>query len=221
MATTTEPKTKPELAVERFVLRDVGWAGYQSLLKMVENRRVRVTYDRGDVELMAPLSIHERYKSLIGRMIEAITEELDIQAVAVGSTTFNSEELDRGLEPDECYYITNAGRIRDWSRVDLDVDPPPDLAVEVEISSSSLDRLGIYAALGVSEVWRFDGVTMSVLLLQHDRNYVPNETSAAFPYLPMNELARFLRGYDSGNDSRWGRSFREWVRATVLPRARG
>src|SRR5271156_5723577 len=84
MTTATEPKTTLERPPERFVLRDVGWTGYQTLLKMVENRRVRVTYHRGDVELMAPLSIHERYKSLIGRMIDTITEELEIQVVAVG-----------------------------------------------------------------------------------------------------------------------------------------
>jgi len=220
MATATEPMTKPERAPERFFFRDVGWTGYQTLLKMVENRRVRVTYDRGDVELMAPLSIHERYKSLIGRMIETIGEELEIQVVAVGSTTFNSEELDCGLEPDECYYLTNAGQVRDWKRVDLNVDPPPDLVVEVDITSSSIDRQGIYANLRVPEIWRFDGDTLTVLLLQQDGNYIPNETSLAFPFLPMNELAAFLRGYALGDDSRWGRMFREWVRTTLLPRVR-
>jgi len=218
MAIATEPKMKSELAGERFVFWDVGWDGYLSLLKMVENRRVRVTYDRGHVELMAPLPIHERYKSLIGRMIEAITEELDIQAVAVGSTTFYSEELDRGLEPDECYYLANAGRVRDWKRIDLNVAPPPDLAVEVDITGSSLNRLGIYAALGIPEVWRFDGVSMSVLILQQDGTYAPNETSLIFPFLSMSDLVAFLRGYDPNNDTRWGRSFREWVRVNLVPR---
>jgi Uma2 family endonuclease len=219
MATATEPSTKL-CAIERFVFRGVGWTGYQSILKMVENRRVRVTYDRGDVELMASLAIHERYKHLIGRMIDTIAEELEIQAVAVGSTTFNHEELDRGLEPDECYYLTSAARVRDWKRIDLEVDPPPDLAVEVDVTVSSLNRLGIYAALGVTEVWRFDGESMTVFLLQENRNYIPTETSAAFPFLPMTELASFLRGYDSGNDSRWGRTFRDWVRRILVPMAR-
>jgi Uma2 family endonuclease len=220
MATVTEPRTKLDRPVEQFLFWDVGWTGYQSLLKMVENRRVRVTYDRGNVELMAPLSIHERYKHLIGRMIDTIAEELEIQVVAVGSTTFKSEELDRGLEPDECFYITNAGRVQDWSRVDLDVDPPPDLAVEVEITSNVLNRLGIYAALRVPEFWRFDGETLSVHLLQEDGSYIPSETSAAFPFVSMNELASFLPGYALGDDTRWGRTFREWVRTTLLPRYR-
>lgn len=220
MATATEPRTTVERPPERFVFRNVGWTGYQTLLKMVENRRVRVTYDRGDVELMAPLSIHERYKHLIGRMIDTIGEELEIQVVAVGSTTFSSEELDCGLEPDECYYLTSAGQVRDWKRVDLTVDPPPDLAVEVDITSSSIDRQGIYANMRVPEIWRFDGEMITVLLLQQDGNYIPSETSLAFPFLPMNELAAFPRGYALGDDSRWGRAFREWVRTTLLPRVR-
>jgi Uma2 family endonuclease len=151
-------------------------------------------------------------------MIDTITEELAIRIVAVGSTTFNREAVDRGLEPDECYYIANAGRIVKWDRIDLDVDPPPDLAVEVDITRSSLDRVGIYAALGVPEVWRFDGVEFEVLLLGADRNYTRSEQSAAMPFLPMSELADFLKDYESGDDSRWGRSFREWVRTTLLPR---
>src|SRR4051794_39001340 len=112
--------TKGGAAAEHFLLYGVGWEGYRTLLKMVENRRVRVTYDRGDVELMAPLPIHELYKHLVGRMIDTIGEELDIPLFAQGSTTFHREDLDRGLEPDECYYIANAGRVADRSNLNLD-----------------------------------------------------------------------------------------------------
>lgn len=221
MAAVTLPKTRPDLAGQRFVLYGVGWEGYQTLLKMVENRRVRVTYNCGDVELMTPLPIHELYKHLVGRMIDAIGEELDIPLFAQGSTTFHREGVDRGLEPDECYYIASAGRVNDRTRLNLDIDPPPDLAIEIDITSSSLDRLEIYAALRIPEVWRFDGETLSVLLLHGDGTYVPSETSAAFPFLPMPEIARFWRAYDMNNDSRWGRSFRAWVRDVLAPRARG
>jgi Uma2 family endonuclease len=220
MTTATQPKSKPFLNGQRFVLWDVGWEGYQALLKIIGDRPIHLTYDRGNVELMSPLPIHERYKSLIGRMIETITEELELPAVGVGSTTFNREAVDRGLEPDECYYLANASRIKDWNRINLDVDPPPDLAVEVDVTRSSLDRLGIYAALRVPEVWRFDGENLTVLLLQADGSYAPSAKSAAFPWLPMDELAAFLRAYDPNDDSRWGRKFREWVRATVLPKVR-
>jgi Uma2 family endonuclease len=169
---------------------------------------------------MSPLIIHERYKKLFGYMVEAITDELDIPRVAAGATTFNAEILDRGLEPDECYYLANAARLRATDRIDLAIDPPPDLAIEVEITSSLLDKLGVYAALGVPEVWRFDGETLTVLLLGADGVYAPSPTSAAFPFLPMGEIVRRLQEYDPNNDTRWGRAFRAWVRDELAPRIR-
>jgi Uma2 family endonuclease len=218
MAIVTSPKSRAAQDGQRFVLWNVGWKGYQSLLATVGNSRTRITYDRGNVELMSPLRIHERYSSLIGRMIETITQELDIRVVAAGSTTFNSAMLDRGLEPDKCYYFASAAQVHDWDRVDLSIEPPPDLAVEIDITSSSLDRLGIYAALGVPEVWRFDGHILQVLLLESDGAYHETENSRALPFVPMAELTRFLLQYDFGNDTRWARSFCEWVRATLVPR---
>jgi Uma2 family endonuclease len=180
-----------------------------------------MNYDRGNVELMSPYIFHGRIKKLFGYMIEALTDELDMPRVAAGSTTFNSEILDRGLEPDECYYLANAHRLRDVKQVDMTIDPPPDLAIEIEITTSLLDKLGIYAALGIPEIWKHDGEQLSVLLLQPDGAYAPSESSAAFPFLPMGEVARFLREYEPTNDTRWGRAFRAWVRDEVVPRVRG
>jgi Uma2 family endonuclease len=221
MATIAEPRVRPAEGERRFVIYNVGWGGYQTLLKLLGDHGPRLTYDRGNVELMSPLIIHERFKKLFARMVETITEELDIPMVAAGATTFNAELLDRGLEPDECYYLTNAARLRDTDRIDLTIDPPPDLAIEVEITSSLLDKLGVYAALGVPEIWRFDGETLTVLLLRPDGTYAPGASSAAFPFLPMNEILRSLLGYDVNNDTRWGRAFRAWVRAEIAPRLRG
>lgn len=222
MAAIVEPEVRPAVnpveGEHRFVIRGVGWDGYQTLLGLIGNRPIRITYDRGDVELMSPLISHERYKSLMGRMVETITEELDIPIVAAGVTTYHAEMLDRGLEPDECDYLANAGRVRGMERIDLAIDPPPDLAIEVEITASVLNRLAIYAALGVPEVWRFDGEVLTVLLLQPDKTYAGSEVSAAFPLLPMGEVARFLLEYNPSNDTRWGRAFCAWVRAEVMPR---
>lgn len=203
---------------QRFLVRNIGWRGYQTLLEVMGSRPIRLTYDRGDLELMSPLPRHERFKQLLGRMIEAITEELGIRMIAAGSTTFNREDSDRGLEPDQCYYFANTERIRDQDRIDLSVDPPPDLAVEIDITSHSLDRLKIYAVLGVPEVWRFDGEVLEVLLLQSDGTYRPSETSAALPFLPMHEVARRLLSYDRSDDTRWGREIRAWVRRELAPR---
>lgn len=218
MATITEPRVKNVEGERRFVLHEVGWEGYQALLKMVGDRSTRLTYDGGSVELMSPLNIHERYKNRLGRVVEALTEELNIPVIGGGSTTLNREDLDKGLEPDECYYFNNRERIG-WKRnLDMTVDPPPDLAIEIEITRSALNRLGIYAALGVAEVWRFDGETLSVMLLGPDGAYAESATSATFPYLPMDEVVRFLRD-DEWDDSRWGRALRAWVREVVVPKA--
>jgi Uma2 family endonuclease len=165
--------------------------------------------------------MHERYKSLLGRIIETITEELSIPIVAVGSTTFQREDLDRGLEADECFYIASAGKIRDWTHIDLTIDPPPDLAIEIDTTSNSRRRMGIYAALGVSEVWRFDGTSLIVLRLGNNGAYQAVNESMAFPFLPMQEIARFLREYSLGDDTSWAKGFREWFRTAIAPVARG
>jgi Uma2 family endonuclease len=221
MATLTASKTTPKLDGQRFVLWNVGWKGYESLLETIGKGHVRVTYDRGNVELMSPLRMHERYSALIGRMIEAITQLLKIRAVAARSTTLRSELLDRGLEPDQSYYLASAARISDWERVDLSVEPPPDLAIEVDITSSSLDRLGIYAALGVPEIWRFDGQSLQVLVLNAEGSYSTTNTSKALPFVPIEELTRFLLEYNLGDDSAWAETFCEWVRATLTDRVGG
>lgn len=198
----------------RLVLHGVPWAHYDALLELFKDRPLRLTYDRGTLELMTPLSIHERYKMLIGRMIDVMTLEWGIRIVAVGSTTFRSEEARRGLEPDQCYYLASAAGVADWSRVDLDVDPPPDLAVEIDVTSDSALRLGVYAGLRIPEVWRFDGETLEVLRLEGDA-YRPVPTSVALPSAPIAEMARFLMRYNLGDDTAWTREFRDWLLKTI------
>jgi Uma2 family endonuclease len=211
MATTTEIRSRPLEPESRVVLHGVGWEGYETMLKLVGDRPVRLTYDRGDLELMVPSLDHERYKSLLGRLIETLTLELDLPCDAAGSTTWRKQLEDRGLEPDECYYLANAERVV-GRKVDLSVDPPPDLAIEIEISRSALDRLGIYAALGVPEVWRFDGEALRVEQLQADGTYQEVAVSPSFPFLPLNEVIRWLRRAETMGQTPWLRQFREWVR---------
>jgi len=198
----------------RLVLRDVPWGDYERLLGLFADRPLRLTYDRGTLEIMAPLSIHERYKMLIGRMIDVMTLEWGLRVVAVGSATFRREEAGRGLEPDQCYYLSNAGKVADWSRIDLDVDPPPDLAVEIDVTSDSTLRMNVYAALKVPEVWRFDGERLDVFLLVDDA-YRPAVASLAIPLAPIAELPRFLSRHTIGDDTAWTIEFRRWVRENI------
>lgn len=219
MSTAAPPKLQE--AAQRFVLHDISWKDYQTFLMILQDRPIRLTYDRGTLELMTPLSIHERYKMLIGRVINIITEELDIPVVAAGSTTFHRQALARGLEPDQCYYFSSAGKVADWAHIDLDVDPPPDLAVEIDVTKDSRRRLAIYAALKIRELWRFDGERLEVLQLQENAAYKVMPRSEIFPQAAMAEIGRFLSQFAVGDDTRWARAFRQWVRETLAPRAWG
>lgn len=213
MSTTLE-RTKSTAAPRgdegRIVLMDVSWDQYETLLDLFKDHPLRLTYDRGTLELMTPLSIHERYKMLIGRMIDVMTLEWGIRIVAVGSTTFRSEQASRGIEPDQCYYLANIDGVADWARVDLAVDPPPDLAVEVDVTSDSALRLGIHAGLKIPEVWRFDGVRLQVLRLEGDA-YRPVAASVVLPSAPIAEMTRFLARYNMGDDTAWTLEFRDWL----------
>jgi Uma2 family endonuclease len=217
MATAVEPRPRTLIPEQRVVLYGVGWEGYETILKLIGDRSVpRLTYDRGDLELMAPSYEHEAFKRGLGRIIDAVTEELRIPCIAAGSTTWRRKLKDRGLEPDECFYLASFPRVRGKKKIDLEIDPAPDLAIEVEISRSALDRMGVYAALGVGEVWRFDGETLTVETLQADGSYTPAAVSPSLPMLPLDEVVRWLRLAEEIEDhSEWGRRFREWVRAEL------
>src|SRR5580658_7263974 len=131
----------PPIAVcdqQHIVLDDVSWATYQNLLDDLEQRPIRLTYDNGSLEIMPPLPIHEWWKGRLGRMIEMVSLERKIEIESLGSTTFSRHDLAKGLEPDECYYVAHAADIRGKQEIDLSVDAPPDLAVEVDITRRSI-----------------------------------------------------------------------------------
>jgi len=219
MATATISPPAQSHDHEYVLLHGVRWSTYEALLEDMGDRHIRLTYDDGSLEIMTLSPRHERSKKLIGRMIEAMTEELNIPIRSGGSTTFKKQLKKKGLEPDECYWVANEPSVRGRADLDLELDPPPDIAVEVEVSRSALNRLGIYAALGVSEIWRSDGHQVMVAQLQDDGTYAPVDRSPSFPWLPLAELGRFLDESATMDETRWIRSFRAWVRAEVAPLA--
>lgn len=172
-----------------------------------------MTYDRGVLEIMAPSKLHEQVKRLIGRMVETFTEELNIDVMGAGSTTFKHEDLDRGFEPDECYYVQHAADVRGKVEIDLLIDPPPDLLIEVDISRSSLNKFGIYRALGVSEVWRYDGERLRFYVLQADA-YVEVQDSLVLPPLSASQLSHVLSQRLGESETALIRGFRQWVQET-------
>jgi Uma2 family endonuclease len=195
------------------VLYDVRWQTYEALLADRGDHGPRIFYDQGTLEIMSPSRKHERLKELIGRLIEAYSEELNIEISAAGATTLKSQLRKRGLEPDASYYVENEPRVRHKDDIDLAVDPPPDLAVEVDITSKSADKIGIYSSLGVPELWSHDGARLVVRHLDTTGSYAVVDRSRAFPDLPLDELSRFLEERAALSDTQIGRAFRAWVRS--------
>jgi Uma2 family endonuclease len=196
---------------QHIVLDNVSWDFYEHLLQEVGDRPIRITYDSGDLEITAPLQIHEVWKKRIGALIDIMCLERDIKVVPAGSTTFRMRQKEKGLELDECYYIQHA----EWARIekepDLSTDPPPDLAIEIDITSRSIKREPIYAALGIPELWRFDGEQLVVLKLGKNGQYTSQSKSDAFPFLPIDKLNGFLRRFINEDHNTVVRAFRDWV----------
>lgn len=197
---------------DRVILRNISWQTYQFLVKDFEQQpAMRLTYDRGLLEIRMPLDPHETYRKLLGRLVEALSEELEIEIRSLGSRTCDREDLGRGLEPDQCYYIQNEQAVWDKEQIDLSKDPPPDLAIEVDITSSSINRLDIYADLGVPEVWRYDGQNLIMYHLENQQ-YQNCSRSIAFPLLTSSEIERFLNLKKTTQENALIRLFRAWVR---------
>jgi Uma2 family endonuclease len=197
---------------DRVLLREISWQTYQFLVKDFEKQpAIRLTYDRGLLEIRMPLDQSETYKKLLGRLVEALTEELDIEIRSLGSRTCDREDLSRGLEPDQCYYIQNESVVWGKTQINLSTVPPPDLAIEIDITSSSLNRLEIYAHLGVPEVWRYDGQSLRMYGLGGGQYQICG-ASIAFPFLTSSDLQRFLELRKTTKENALIGLFREWVR---------
>lgn len=195
-------------------LSGISWQTYENLLtELSSSRRLKLTYNRGNLEIMVPSPEHESYKKVLGRFVETLAEELDVRIEPLGSTTFKHPELS-GAEPDECFYLKNVNLIKGKKRIDLQQDPPPDLVVEIDITSSSKNRLEVYADMGVPEIWRYDGNDFSINVLQ-DKQYINVEESLAFPNLPLTEISEFLQQVGEKDYLELIKDFRNWVKSHI------
>ncbi len=216
MTTVTAPSSPP-LPAEQFspVMEGVSWDTYERLRNELDEAGsiIRITYDRGRMVLMSPLPRHAKWSRLIEQLITALATERGIPFSAFGDATWKRKDLQRGLEGDECYYVQQAEAMRGKSTIDLTRgDPPPDLAVEVNVTHDPLDKPNLYAALGVPELWQYDGRRVEVLILQPSRNYKATEMSVAFPGFKPGELHRFLDMFPAKLDSEIVAEFRAWLR---------
>ena len=198
--------------VQHFVLDGVTWSFYEHLLKEIGDRPIRVTFDDGTIEVMAPLSEHEIPKEFIGWMIKSLALLINRPMKLGGSTTFRRREKQKGLEPDDCYFFESAPKMQRVKRWNAKIHPAPDLAVEIDIFSRSIDREPIYAALGVRELWRYDGQNLRCYHLI-DNQYSLRKHSKAFPFLEVGLLRQFLDRLDEvSDDGKVMREFMAWVK---------
>lgn len=204
------------LAEQRTVLHNISWQTFEALLKETgEDRGSRFAYDCGTLEIMTPLFEHENPKIQLDRFIIVLAEELEIEIKSAGSTTLKRRIENRGIEPDNCYYIQNELAIRGRQELDLETDPPPDLAIEIDITSSSVNKFGIYSSLGVPEVWRYNGRVLKFYQLA-DGQYVECEFSIAFPLISVTDMSRFIEQSKTFGEIALLKSFRAWVRDKIV-----
>jgi len=196
---------------QHIVLEGMSWDFYERLLRDIGARRVFVTYDEGRIEIMSPLPEHEYWSTIIERLIQTLTLELDMPIASLGSTTFKKKTAAKGLEPDDCFYLQNESRIRGKRRLDLRRDPPPDLAIEIDITHLSIPKRPIYAALRVPEIWHFDGERLTCLHLR-GKDYRPSANSLAFPFLRIVDVEPFLKMMPEKGENPTVRAWIEWIR---------
>jgi Uma2 family endonuclease len=192
-------------------LAAVSWDDYQTFLKALGKYSLPHFYDRGTLVMMSPLKVHDWVKSLIARMIESMTLGMRIPIQTVGTMTVTSGRSLRGLQADEAYYIQCEPRVRGSSVFHPDVDPPPDLALEVDVTHQSKQKLKVYSALRIPEVWMHDGRQLQFLRLVKGK-YKSTKRSIAFPWLEPSDLQMFLDRRESKNETDLLLDFVRWAR---------
>lgn len=208
----------PESVVSesRVLLHDIRWETYERLLEDLGDRPIRKVFDRGELEIVTPSFRHERWASLVARLVGAIVDELGIPIVSGGATLLKRADLQRGVEPDACFWIASEPALRGRFEHDALADPPPDLVLESEASRSLLPRLPLLAALGVPEVWCFDGPALRIQVLGDDGSYAEQVASRSFPWLRVEALREQLAAAVDSDETAWLRAVRAWLRDRVL-----
>jgi Uma2 family endonuclease len=204
---------EPILSDHYFFLQGISWQTYLDIRESRDNSHIRMTFNRGRLEMMAPSKRHEHFGYFLGRLIDVWTEERNIDVQSCRTMTFKREDLLRGLEPDNCYYLAHEPAIRNKDELDFTVDPPPDLAIEIDLSGYAVEKLEIYAAFGVPEVWRYDGRRIFVHLLEGRGDYADVSESVCLPGIPLREIEKLMQTIGSTSDTRLVKEFRMSVRA--------
>jgi Uma2 family endonuclease len=205
------------IAPQHFVLDDTSWEFYTRVLEEFGNRPMGIKFDQGRLEMRAPLAEHEAAKEAIGVLIDLLAADRRMKIARFGSTTFRRPDIQKGVEPDKCYYFgATVKRVRGMKEFDPAIHPAPDLAIEIDITRRSVKRQPIYALLGVPELWRFDGSRLTILTLSKKGEYDTSPQSRAFPFLPMTGFEEFVRRMIAEDQTTVQLEFDAWVK--TLPR---
>lgn len=198
---------------QQLLLKNVSWQTYESILEELgESRAAKINYYQGLLEFVTPLPEHEDDKVMIGDLVKALLEELDIEFRSLASTTFKNENMDAGVEADDCFYIQNESLIRGKKRIDLTVDPAPDLAIEIDITSRTL--LNNYEALRVPELWRYDGQSLEIYVLNSGK-YIKS-ISRIFYQLPIHKvIPQYVEQSKVVGRNTVMKAFRNWVKVQL------
>ncbi|MGI8738188.1 MAG: Uma2 family endonuclease [Gammaproteobacteria bacterium] len=210
--------SRPRQVAGQVILRDITWETYERLLsEHGDSTGTRFVYHRGMLEIMIVSYRHEIINRIIASLVEILAEQLNIDIMGAGSTTFKRQDLASGFEPDSCFYIENAERMRGKDAVDLTIDPPPDLVIEIDITNVSLPRFPVFAAVGVPEVWRHDGNSISIHTLDRKTGeYHDTARSASLPGVTSEVLTRFTAAGLTEKRHAWLKRVRE-----CMPDAQG
>ncbi len=200
------------LAETRTLLQNISWETFKTMLaEMGDERKSRISYNNGIVEIMTPLMPHENSNRLIEAFVGVLCEELDLEVKSTGSLTLTRDDLEKGGEPDSSYYIQNESIVRDKENINLGIDPPPDLVLEVEYSKPKVDKLSLYAAMGIPEFWRYNGTVLRIYVLSEGQ-YTEVETSPTFSSVLVKQIPKFIIQAKKDGQMSTIRAFRNWVR---------
>lgn len=198
----------------KVLLTNVKWEEFEDILEdLGEQRATRIAYENLTLEIMTPLPERERSKEVISDLLKALLEELETEFQTLGSTTFKNELMTKGIEPDHCFYIEHEAAVRNKERLDLSVDPPPDLVLEIDVTSRT--HPSIYEALGVPELWRFEKGKLKIYLLE-DGKYVESDKSKIFPNFPLIEaIPEYRDRVKTDGRNKTMKAFRAWVKEQI------
>jgi Uma2 family endonuclease len=199
---------------QQTLFKDISWQQLENILEeMGEKRAARISYSHGWLEIMVPLPEHEKDKEIFGEFVRILLDKLQIDFEPLGSTTLKNESMRQAVEPDACFYIQNQAAVIGKNRLDLTIDPPPDLAIEIDITSRT--RFDNYELLGVPELWRYTQQGLEISLLQQGK-YIKSESSPNFPDIPIIELVNeYVQQCLTLGRSQAIRNFRTWIAKIV------